>query len=361
MKVMRRILGVLVMSAGILGLVLSLTGLVGVWVVKPTVADYANATIITLNDSVSTSQQAMEITGQALGVTIESVDALSAMLSATAATVEDTMPVLIQLNTFMGDKPPTTIGSASSLESAQQAAQVLDSAIQSLDTFRTVLSGVPLLGAVVEQPEEGYDPEKPMADSLGDLASSLEDLPELFTEVAANMDNADDNLEAIQSNLITMSDSVGLISKSLGEYQVMVLQSQSSMENLSKMLTNLQNNLTSILNGAAIVFSLFFVWLLAAQVVILSQGWGCTKVRLVTWKAAKLNQRSPIPRRTNRHPRHEPNYLEKKFLGKNLALPILVHHERIIFGIPLLLPHAYCILIGDTLWLSHSIPPLAKS
>ena len=67
MKVMRRILGVLVMSAGILGLVLSLTGLVGVWVVKPTVAEYANATIVTLNDSVSTSQQAMEITGQALG------------------------------------------------------------------------------------------------------------------------------------------------------------------------------------------------------------------------------------------------------------------------------------------------------
>ena len=274
MKVMRRILGVLVMSAGILGLVLSLTGLVGVWVVKPTVAEYANATIVTLNDSVSTSQQAMEITGQALGATIESVDALSTMLGATAATVEDTTPVLMQLNTFMGDKLPTTIVSAtSSLESAQQAAQVLDSAIQSLDTFRAVLSGVPLLGAVVEEPAQAYNPEQPLGDSLGDLASSLEDLPELFTEMAANMDKADDNLEAIQSNLTTMSDSVGLISKSLGEYQVMVLQSQSSMENLSKILTNLQSNLTSILNGAAIVFSLFFLWLLVAQVVILSQGW----------------------------------------------------------------------------------------
>lgn len=274
MKVIRRILGVLVMSAGILGLVLSLTGLVGVWVVKPTVADYANTTLVTLSNSVNTSQQAMEITGQALGATIESVDALSAMLGATAATVEDTMPVLIQLNTFMGDKLPTTIVSAtSSLETAQQAAQVLDSAIQSLDTFRAVLSGVPLLGAVVEQPEEAYDPEKPMADSLGDLATSLEDLPELFTEMAVNMDKADDNLETIQSNLITMSESVALISESLGEYQIMVLQSQSSMENLGAILSNLQSNLTTILNGAAIVFSLFFLWLLAAQVVIFSQGW----------------------------------------------------------------------------------------
>jgi chromosome segregation ATPase len=274
MNTLRRFLGVLVMCAGILGILLSLTGLGTIWVVKPTVTGYASTTIAALNNSVSTSQKAMEVTEQALGATIDSVDALSAMLAATAATVEDTMPVLIQLNTFMGDKLPTSIESAtSSLETAQQAAQVLDSAIKSLDTFRFLVSGVPLLGAVVEQPEEAYNPEITMADSLGDLAASLEDLPELFTEMAADMDKADDNLETIQANLVTMSDSVGLISQSLGEYQVMIQQSQASMENLKAMLDNLQNNLTSILNGVAITLSLFFLWLLAAQIVILSQGW----------------------------------------------------------------------------------------
>jgi hypothetical protein len=274
MKVMRRILGILVMSAGILGLVLSLTGLVGVWVVKPTAAEYANTIIVALNESISTSLEAMQVTGQALGATIDSVDALSAMLAATAATVKDTEPVLNQVNILMGEKLPTTIESATnSLESAQQAAQVLDSAIRSLEAFQSVLSGAPLLSAFVEQPEAAYDPEKSMADSLGELASSLEDLPELFTEMAVNMDKADDNLETIQNNLTTMSESVGLISKSLGEYQVMIGQSQSSMENLGVMLSNVQSNLPNILNGIAIVLSLFFLWLLAAQIVIFSQGW----------------------------------------------------------------------------------------
>ncbi len=45
------------------------------------------------------------------------------------------------------------------------------------------------------------------------------------------------------------------------------------MDNLLTMLTNVQNNLPKILNGVATVLSLFFVWLLATQVVILSQGW----------------------------------------------------------------------------------------
>lgn len=274
MNVVRRVLGVLVMIAGILGLALSLTGLVGVWVIKPTAAEYANTTIVALNQSVNTSLEAMQVTGQALEATIESVDALSSMLSATAATIRDTEPVLNHVNFFIGERLPTTIESVTtSLESAQQGARVLDSAIQSLESFQSVLSGAPLLSAFVEQPEQAYDPEKPMAESLGELATSLEDLPELFTEMAADMDKADDNLEIIYSNLTTMSESVALISESLGEYEVMIEQSQSSMENLGAMLSNIQNNLQNILNGVAITFSLFFIWLLAAQVVIFSQGW----------------------------------------------------------------------------------------
>jgi uncharacterized protein YukE len=274
MGILRRLLGVLVMIAGILGLVLSLVGLVGTWMVTPTVAVYATSTLDTLNASIHTSQFAMEVTGQALGATVDSVDALSAMLSTTAASVEDTKPVFEQINFLMGETLPSTLESATdSLNTAQEAAVVLDSAIKSLDTFRFLLSGAPLIGSLVEAPEQAYNPDVPLADSLGELASTLGELPETFSEMAVNLDQADDNLGEIQSNLMTMSASTALISESLSEYEVMVLQSRSSMENLTLMLTNIQNNLANILNMVAIVLSLFFFWLLAAQVVIFSQGW----------------------------------------------------------------------------------------
>jgi methyl-accepting chemotaxis protein len=274
MKSLRRLLGVFVMIAGILGLVLSLAGLVSVWVVKPTVVGYVNSTILTLENSISTSQKAMEVTGQALSGTVASVDALSSMLSTTATTVEETQPVLDQINLMMGDTMPSTLEAATeSLKTAQQAAEVLDSAIKSLDSFRAVLSATPLLGAFVDLPEEAYNPEVPLADSLGELATTLETLPETFTDMSSNLDKADDNMVSIQGNLTTMSESVDLISKSLSEYEAMVDQSQSSMDDLKSMLANIQGNLTNILNGVAIVMSLFLIWLLAAQVVILSQGW----------------------------------------------------------------------------------------
>jgi len=274
MNVVRRILGVLVMLAGILGLALSLAGLVLVWVAKPTVALYATTTIDTLNASIVTSENVMEITREALGATIDSVDALSAMLGTTAATLEDTKPVLDEIDTILSTTLPSTLEhTTDSLYTAQEAARVLERTIQSLDTFRFLLSAVPLVGDVVELPDEPYNPEKPMADSLGQLASNLESLPDTFVTMSADLGATDDKLVAIQENLVTMSESVGLISLSLGEYQEMIVQSKSSLDNLTSILTNLRNNLPTILNGVAIVLSLFFAWLLAAQVVILSQGW----------------------------------------------------------------------------------------
>jgi uncharacterized coiled-coil protein SlyX len=274
MNVIRRILGVLVMLAGILGLVLSLAGLIVVWVAKPAVSSYARTTIETLNESVVTSQNVMEITRQALGGTIDSVDALSAMLSTTAAAVEDTQPVLDEFDIMLAKTLPSTLeATTDALYTAQEAARVLESTIQQLDAFRFLLSATPLVGDLVPPSGEAYNPEKPMADSLGELASNLGGLPDTFVGMSANLSTTDDKLAAVQENLVTMSESVGLISSSLSEYEKMITQSKSSMDNLTSILTSIQNNLPTILNAAAIVLTLLFLWLLAAQVVILSQGW----------------------------------------------------------------------------------------
>ena len=274
MKVIRRVFGVFVMLAGVLGLLLSLAGLVGVWVVKPTIAGYAGTTIDTLNDSVVTSQKVVDVTGQALGGTIDSVDALSEMLGTTAATVEDTKPIFDEFDTIMATTLPSTLKAATdSLYAAQEAATVLESTMKSLDTFRFLLAATPILGDMIQLPAETYSPEVALADSLGDLATSLEGLPDTFVKVSTSLSDTDEKLAAVQGNLVTMSDSVKLISSSLGEYQQMLTQSKSSMDNLTSILASIQGNLPTILNWGAIVLSLFFAWLLAAQIVILSQGW----------------------------------------------------------------------------------------
>jgi hypothetical protein len=135
------------------------------------------------------------------------------------------------------------------------------------------MGAVPLLSSFVEVPEEFYNPEVPLDQSLGEVAENLENLPEMFIDISADLDKADDNLGTIQSSLTTMSGNVEFIAGSLEEYQVMVSQSQTSVGNLAPILTDLQNNLPSIVDGVAIALSLFLLWLLTIQVVVLTQGW----------------------------------------------------------------------------------------
>lgn len=274
MKILRKILGIFVMIAGILGLLISLAGLVGVWMVRTPLLGYANTTIATLQENITTSQDVMEITTQALDATIDSVDALADMLGTTAVTIKDTQPVILEIDAMLAETLPATMSTTiESLYTAQEAAVVMESSIQTLDNFRFMLSATPLIGAMVEAPTEAYNPQKPLAGSLGELAVSLEDLPVTFVAMADSLSGTDDNLGAIQANLTTMSTSVDHISDSLTEYQGMISKSQASMDEVAAILTHMQANLENILKWTALGLSLFMVWLLAAQVVIFSQGW----------------------------------------------------------------------------------------
>jgi Mg2+ and Co2+ transporter CorA len=274
MKVLRKILGVTVMIAGILGIILSMSGIITVWVLKPTIQQGAETVLSTLNVSLETSIRAVEVTRDALGATINSINALQTMLEATASAVKSTAPMLENINEFMADKLPSTINAATdSLKAAQQGAEIIDGAIRSFDSFKMVLSAIPLIGGFIEPPQESYNPERTLAQSLGDVAGNLSDLPDTISAISTNLDQADDNLVTIQDSLDTMAINVSQISVSLGEYQKMLAESQKSMQATQVILQNIQNNLNTILSAIAAALTLFFLWLLIAQVVILSQGY----------------------------------------------------------------------------------------
>ena len=274
MSILRRFLGVFVMIAGVIGLLLSLAGLVGIWMVKPDITSSVETAMTILSITVETTNDPLAITYDALGATIDSVDGLSEMLVTTAATVEDTQPVLTEVNLLMAVTLPETLQAATdSLLTAEQAAKSLESAIVSFETFQAIIGATPILNSFVPAPQTTYNPEKPLADSLGELAVSIAEIPPSFEVMSTELDNADDNLASLKGSLETMSVSVSRISDSLEEYQTMISQSQASMDSINSLLSNVQNNLDRILTAVTVVLVLFFLWLLAAQVVIFSQGY----------------------------------------------------------------------------------------
>lgn len=274
MGALRRFLGIFVMVAGVIGLILSLAGLVGLVIARPILTSSMNTTVDTLVDSVETSQKTLEITFDALDATVNSINALSDMLDSTALTVEDTQPVINQLNFVLAEKLPETIETATdSLTAAQSAAGSLETAIKSFEVLQTILGSSYFLSAIMPPAGEPYNPDKSLADSLGELSKSMEDMPDIFIDMSSDLDKADDNLVLVKDSMLLMSDNVSMISDSLTQYQRMIRESKTSTDNLISILAGFQKNLDNILNVTFIVMVLFFLWLLAFQVVIFSQGW----------------------------------------------------------------------------------------
>ena len=291
MSFLRRILGIFVMLAGIVGILLSLAGLVGVYMAKPVLTTSITNIVDTLNNAVETSKSVMTVTDDALGATVTSVDALSEVLATTADTLGDTQPVVTQVTGLMGETLPAALQAATdSLGAAEEAARSLEGAIVSFEAFRGVIAAIPLIGSSVPLPDTTYSPEKPLSDSLGELALSMEDMPARFAEMSTSLDSTDENLGLIQTNLETMSENVAFISGSIDQYRTMVGESQASMDQLQTLLTNIQNNTGQIINYASIAFLVFFLWLLAAQVVIFSQGW-----ELFQGTAGRMDNGAPKP------------------------------------------------------------------
>lgn len=271
---LRSYLGIFVMSAGVLGLILSLTGLVGILIVRPGFITGVNSTVDILYSSVDTSLKAMEITNETLTATANSVDGLAEMLTSTVTTVDDASLVLDQLNEITGEKLPETLDAAStSLKAAEQAAKSLEGAIKSFEGFQKIVSAIPLLNAFVPKSSTTYLPEKPLAESLGEMSSSLEEIPVILTGMSKDIRNAESNLNTVQDNMKAITENVILIADGFREYKSIIKESISSLEQMKTMLETARENSQKAINWFTFFVILFFIWLLAAQVVILSHGW----------------------------------------------------------------------------------------
>jgi hypothetical protein len=271
---LRRLFGVLVMAAGVIGLLLSLAGLAGVFILKPRVEAGVTSILESSLASLDTSRKAMTISGEALEAAVQSLEALTSTLDTSLVALKDAQPVVSNTSALLGRTLPVAMDSATdSLKTAESAAISMENAIRSFEKFQTIMGSTPILKAFISAPTQKYDPDIPLADSLGEISSSIKDIPDTFRDLSKNLDKADDNIKIIRVNVETMSESVSVISKNLGEYQILIDESQATMENTQTLLSNIQYNLPNIFNTTMIVLLLFFFWLLMAQIVIFSQGW----------------------------------------------------------------------------------------
>jgi peptidoglycan hydrolase CwlO-like protein len=264
MLVIRRIFGLLLIIATVIGLVFSLVGIFYVWKYQSSVAVNLQSTLTLMSDTHDATAQGLVVTEAALKSSVDTVANMQSTIETTAKTIESTNPMIDEIADLMDNQLPQTIrATQSSLLSAQESARTID---QMLTTLSAV--NIPLIGPLVS-----YNPDKPLSESLGEVASSLDGLPESFAGLNKSLRATQSNVQTFQADLTVTAASVGQIKESVAQYEKVVAQYQQSLDQVNKKIATLSATVPSATRTGAIALTVFLIWMALAQIGLAAQGW----------------------------------------------------------------------------------------
>ncbi len=256
---LRRIIGTVLILTAIGGLVLSIYALQGLWRLKPGAIESLTNIITLASDTLEATSDGLALTEESLSGVVDSLQALQSALDTTASTIDSTDPMLATAIDMLDEKLPNTIrATQTSLESAQASAKVIDS-------FLGVISRIPFINV-------NYDPDKPLNESLGEIAESLDQFPAAFTRFSQSMGDSRDQLEVLQADLELMREAIGQIESSLEESKGVIEQYLETVATIQENLARLQENIPTWVDSVAWGATIFLVWMALAQIGLFTQG-----------------------------------------------------------------------------------------
>jgi chromosome segregation ATPase len=274
MSVIRKLIGVLLILAAVLGLVFSIAAISFAWRVEQPLIENLQSTVDLLNQTMATTAEGLIITDSALKNSVDTISSLQSVVQTSATTIKTSEPMVDNISSLMENELPSTIrATEASLRSAAQSAQVIDRLLGTL-------SSIPLLG-----PSLNYDPDVPLSIALEEVADNLSDLPQAFGNMQESLEETTSNLATYEADLSMMAESIGEIKRNVAEYGNVIAGYKQSIVQISAGLENLKGNIPNIVHTIVLAATVFFVWMAIAQLGLMTQGW-----ELLTEKPSKREE-----------------------------------------------------------------------
>lgn len=252
-----RLVGGALIVTGVLGLLLSVAGMIFVSTTAATARRALTRELSTLDKALLTTSDALVVARTALSETRTTLSSISLTVTGATQAISQTQPALTTLQALTGEELPATIrDTRQALASAQETARVADS----------ILNALSFLGLE-------YNPEVPLSEALGTVSESLSPVPGDLAEVSSGVGSASANLDDLITNLVDVADGLDSIAASVEEANEAVAQYDEVVADLRAELLAVQEAAPGWITTVQLVLFLFLIWLGLAQIALLLQGW----------------------------------------------------------------------------------------
>jgi ABC-type transporter Mla subunit MlaD len=254
-----RPVGYVLIANAAVGFLLGLAGLIGLWWAEPRLTQGAQELTSLATRAVDATAQLLVGVDDAVTTATDNMGAIETTMGDVSATLKNTADLTSSVSDIAGTDVLNIVRQTrTSLDSVEKTAQLVDDVLG-------VVSRIPLVGA-------RYQPEVPLHVSIQRVGQSLDPLPASITQVQHDLKAASTNLAAIERDVTTLTTRLGAIEENLKTVQKATHEYRAIAADLRTGLDTVQTGLPRVLRGFVWFGTAIMIWLMVAQLGLLTQG-----------------------------------------------------------------------------------------
>ncbi len=260
-NILTKAFGVLLIAAGVAGLIFSVLGVVFLARAEAQVAPVLQEQVDLTARTLATTAEGLEVAETSLNQAIALVASVETTVAGAGRAVGQTVPLVESISVLLNEKLPAT------LSATKEALKSVASSAKIIDDVLAVVTSIPLVGI------EAYNPEVPLHEGLEDVIDNLGEIPTPLGGEQRGLSATETNMGDLEGDLTSVAEDIGRTTTTLREARTVVRDYQAVVADWTETVTTVQEALPGWLRWLRRNLSLALVFLAVAQIGPLSRGW----------------------------------------------------------------------------------------
>lgn len=268
----RRIIGLLMLALGTVGIVISAAGVFyGRQAVDSTFRGLDD-TLELATQGLDTAVDSLELAKTTLGDVNIGLDTVESATLNMAKTVTDTRPLLDQVSVVVSQNAPASVEAMqSAIPALANVAATIDQTLVTLSQFRI---DEEILGFQLQYDLGiNYSPEIPFDQAFVGLGDSLDGLPLELRSVEGNLTIANANLAAISDSIVAISQDINTINGRVAEVPAQIDSYTGIVRQIDNSLQEIRTQILQQQERTKLILTFVLVWWGMPQLALVMIGW----------------------------------------------------------------------------------------
>jgi hypothetical protein len=268
----RKLIGILLLLIGLLGVALSIAGIYFSDQIVSALGDGLDSTLKLTADSLVTVEDTLALAQTTIGDVNAGLDTVGVTADDLAKTLADTRPLLDQITQVATEDVPDNIEAMqATIPNMAEVAGVIDDTLITLNAFKIEES---ILGIDINYDlGVNYQPTVPFDETVMALGSSLDDMPDQLRSLQPNIETASDNLAVVSDDIYAIADDLAVINGRIAEVEPLLGDYITIVGDINGAVTTTREQVNTQLNTVSLALKIGLVWLGLMLFAILYLGW----------------------------------------------------------------------------------------